>query len=174
MGRKRSRRRSDSGSWWSYYLVSIAIAVVVILGVGVPGNAFTTGSMSRGSSADTVTDINGVHNLNVTSELQEGSTGCLVEVTNYLGEETTVNVSLRNDSTDLGTLQTSVLDSVQSGDSVEFTLADGASQTVEMNTNSNTNGSTAYFDVRASGSDIRAEAKNRSAPIGQTADADCL
>jgi hypothetical protein len=156
--------------------VTVAVAVaVVVFGVGVPGAAFSTGSADRSSSVDVVDDPDGVAALNVTTTLQEGTSGqCLVKVTNNAGRDVTVNVSLREDSRDLGELQReSGLLGTQTGDSLEFSLADGGTETVNMNANDGTAGNTTYFHVTTTASGLNAQFENRSAPIEQSAGTTC-
>jgi hypothetical protein len=147
----------------------------VLFGVGAPGAAFDAGDVDRAESADVVSDPDGAVALNVTTALQEGTSGqCLVRVTNDLGTDVTVTVSLRDDSTDLGDLQHSNdLLGPESGEAVEFSLAAGSTSTVEMNTNGSTAGNVTYFHVEVSASGLSGTLRNRSAPIQQSAGTTC-
>lgn len=173
MARYRSRSRSRGrGPRWRVPSVLFVIAVVLLV-TAVPTNAVNFGTADRSSSIDVVGDVDGVQKLNVTSELEDGTEGCLVEVTNHLSQDVTVNVSLREDSTSYGTLKASLIDSLASGDSVEFNLAAGDTQTVSMDVNSGTAGNTTYFHVNSTGPGIYAETLNRSAPIKTSATSSC-
>jgi len=166
--RRRSRKRGGSRGRWR--AIASAALVVVALAAGAPSGALDVGVADRTASVDVVGDIDGAQKLNVTSELEEGSEGCLVRVTNNLGQDVTVNVSLRENSTGYGTLRAGLL---ASGDSVEFNLADGETQTVNMDVNSGTAGNTTYFHVNSTGSGVYAETLDRSAPINASADTSC-
>lgn len=173
--RSRSRRRGPRSRW--YALASAGVVLVIVLfGTGLPGAAFSTGALDRTGSADVVGDDTGTMALNVTSELQEGTSGqCLVKVTNNAGTDVTVKVSLRDDSTHLGTLQQSTdLLGLETDNAVKFDLAAGNTKTVSMNTDSNTAGNTTYFHVNAtSGNDFTANLTDRSAPIVQSGNTTC-
>lgn len=164
----RSRRRRRGGRT----LTRVALAVAVVLfavATGLPGAASTVGTVSRTAAVDAVDDGRAAHELNLTTALEEGRTNCLVTVTNRLGRSVTVTVALGADSTDLGTLRTDGA----SGDTVQFSLADGASQTVDVDVAAGTNGSTASFVVNAEGSGLSVTDVNRDAPIRQDAATDC-
>lgn len=148
------------------------VITLVFLATTGPTNAHTLGTVDRSSSIDVVGDIDGIQKLNVTSELGEGTGGCLVDVTNHLGQDVTVNVSLHEDSTAYGNLNVSLSGST-GGDSVEFNLAAGETQTVNMDVNSGTAGNTTYFHVNSTGAGIYAETLSRSAPIKTSATNSC-
>lgn len=173
MSRRRSRSRTRGRARWRSLTVGFIVVVLVVGTVGPPTVAFDAGTADRSTSIGVVDDLYGAQGLNVTSELQEGTEGCLVEVTNDLGQDVTVTVSLRDDSTSYGTLKASLVDEVASGDTVRFDLASGDTQTVNMDVNSGTAGNTTYFHVNASGTGIYAETNNRSAPIVSSAGATC-
>lgn len=173
MSRRRSRSRTRTGSRWRVLTIALIATVLVLGSIGPPTIAFEAGTADRSSSIGVVDDLDGAHGLNVTSELEEGSENCLVDVTNRLGQSVTVTVSLRDDSTEHGTLNVSLVDESNSGDTVQFDLADGDTQTVKMDVGTGMAGNTTYFHVNASGSGVYAETKNRSAPIASSADTTC-
>lgn len=176
MPRNRSRRRRRGPRRAGFVSWSLVLLTAILLvGTGVPGVAFDTGSGHRGASIDAVDDIDGAATLNVTSALQEGTDAqCLVQITNHLGKDVTLNVSLRSDSTQLGELQRNDDNlGLQKGDSIEFDLADGAAKTVNMNVDSGTAGNTTYFHVRATASGLSVELNDRNAPIQQSAGTTC-
>lgn len=175
MSRDRSRRRSRGRGRGRTGLGSTAlvVALVVFVASGVPGLAVTQGAVDRNSAVDVVDDLDGAQKLNVASELQEGSESCLVEITNNLGQDVTVTVTLAENSKVYGNLNVSLADSVLSGDSVEFDLAVGDTQTVKMEANSGTAGNTTYFHVSSTGTGIYAETRDRSAPIKSSASTSC-
>lgn len=173
MARRRSRTRTrgrDGPGGWTGLLVALA---VVIAASGPATVAVTTGQGDRQESVDVVGDTSGVQRLNVTTELEEGVENCLVEVTNHLGQEVTVAVTLRDDSRQYGKLKVTLLDTVKEGDSVEFTLADGDTQTVKMDVDAGSAGNTTYFHVNSSATGIYAETRDRSAPIVSSGDTTC-
>lgn len=172
--RSRSRRRGSRRRWFGSVSVVLVLAALVF-GIGLPGAAFDTASVNRPVSSNVVGDPSGAAELNVTSELQEGTSGqCLVTITNNLGRDVTVETSLRSDSTHLGELQREddVL-GLQKGDTIEFSLASGEKKTVNMNVDSGTAGSTTYFHVNATASGLTVSVTDRSTPIVSSAGTTC-
>lgn len=173
--RTRSRRRGrDRTASWSV-AITLCVAVVLLVGSGVPSVAFETGQSERSPSVDVVEDSGGALGLNVTSALEEGSNDdCLVRLTNHLGQSGTVNVSLRGGSRDLGTLKTETAAlGQQSGDSVEFSLDDGASNEVSMEVKNGTAGNTTAFNVSVVAPGLSVALDGRTAPIEMNAGTTC-
>jgi len=165
--RRRRRRRTGSP-----LTKTVAVAAVLVLALWTPPTAsFTVGEADNGQSVGVVSDIDGSVSLNKTAELDDGvSDNCLVRVTNRLGADATVRVSLSDDSKDLGTLKT---DGGAGGDSVEFTLLKGGTETVYMDVNDGTDGNTTRYTVNATGGGSEAVLSGRSSPIEGTAEESC-
>lgn len=156
-------------------MLSVALLVTGLLvsTVGPPSGAFDAGTVNRSSAIGVADDPDGVQQLDVTTALASGSENCLVEVTNRFGQDVTVTVSLRDDSTTYGTLNVSVDGRTVSGDTVEFALPAGTAQTVEMDVEPGTAGNTTAFDVTATGDGLDASTPNRQAPIESAAGTTC-
>jgi hypothetical protein len=153
--------------------LTLFVAVLLVSTVGPPSGAFDTGTVDRSSAIGVVGDPDGVQQLDVTTALASGSENCLVEVTNRFGQDVTVTVSLHEDSTTYGTLNVSAGGETVSGDTVEFDLPAGTTQTVDMNVETGTAGNTTVFDVTAAGDGLDASTPNRQAPIESTAGTTC-
>jgi hypothetical protein len=87
-----------------------------------------------------------------------------VNVTNNLGREVTVTVTIRNDSTSKGDL---VVDGTNRGNETSISLADGATETVrvEVPDDSSLTDEVLYFHVTATDPGLEVTANNRSVPI---------
>jgi len=169
--RKRRRRGARRGPLKNVFL--LAVVLILIFGVGSPTASFSLGEADRGTSVVVTDDTDGVVSLNKTSALKEGTSGgCLVGVTNQIGETASVEVSLSSSSESLGALKTDPNGTVK-GNSVEFSLDDGASDTVYMDVEEGTAGNTTYYSVKMSTSGIEGVLVERSAPIKETAEETC-
>jgi hypothetical protein len=127
-------RRSRSRGRTSLPLVLVALVIVATAGgvVTAPSTAFTSGTLSRSSTAAVADDANGLVGLDVAASVTAGSSSRLVTVTNRLDRTTTVAVtldtagSLSNTQATLGpgeTLTTSVSVTCDSPpDTVSFTV----------------------------------------------------
>lgn len=137
----RSSRRSRSvGGDRSGTLVVVLVCVLAVTAAGVFGqstDAFTSGTVSRGSTADVAGDSSGLIGLDVASSVTAGSESRLVTVTNRLDRTTAVTVSLDGSTGTLtngqatlapgGTLTTAVTVSCESSaTSVSFTVRSNA------------------------------------------------
>lgn len=163
MKRQTKRRLSRRRSWKGRVLLAF---IVVLVATGLPTSSFESGSLARPSLIPIAVDNDAVLSLNVTSELKEGQSNCLVRVTNKFGiSSVTVEVSLRNDSIGFGDLKNPDTPII-TGDTVTFPLANGETKTVKMDVLDNTNGSVVYFHTNSTASGFRASAMNRTAPIG--------
>lgn len=171
------RRRSRGAKRSTILRYAVLFVAVLLVGYGVapvsPTGAFTTADVSRHPSIDVVRDIDAALELDKTADVQEGTTQCIVVVTNRLAREETFAVSLADRSTDLGHLEVSLIDSLKKGDTVKFTLSAGSSQTVKLAANSGTNGSTAYYHVNTTATDLGVQATDRTAPIVNSSTAGC-
>ena len=159
------RRRRRGGRWLSTTAVVAVVLLAAAFGSGhVASSSFSTGDASRGSGLDVAEDESGAHALDVAAAVHINATDPLVNVTNHLGRPVTITVSLRSDSTHIGDL---VVDGVTAGDTAEFTLAEGATETVSIDIpdDSNLTDETVYFDVDASDTGLAVAAPNRSAPV---------
>ena len=91
--RSRSRKESDKRSWALFAVVAIAGGLIVAGFVVAPSEAFTTGSVDRGTIVPVVGDDTGFLGIDVTDSLQAGGESQLVTVTNNLNRTLTVDVS---------------------------------------------------------------------------------
>lgn len=161
----RVRSRGRHGMLRITLLVGILLLGVVYLGgFGVESTAFRTGETHRGATADVSIDESGAHTLDTTQAVHINATEPLVNVTNRLGQDVTVTVTLADGSTDIGAL---VVDGVSEGDVATFTLIAGATQTVDLDIPDDESlvGRTVYFHVAASATGLDVNATNRSAPV---------
>ena len=167
--RKRGSRRRGSRTTFPA-LVTLACGVLVIaVVVGTGGMAtasFTTAEASRGSAVDVTSDELGAHSLDVAPAVHINSTSPLVNVTNRLGQDVTITVQLRDDSTHIGNL---VVDGTVVGNETSFTLGKGAVETVQLAVpdDGSLTDETVYFSVDASASGLEVTAPNRSAPVNE-------
>jgi len=174
MARRKKRRKGRRGRSPVTKAALVGTLILLVLGVGIgpPSASFSIGESDRDSSVAVVDDTDGVVTLNKTSELREDSPdNCLVEVTNHMGESTTVTVSLASSSGDLGSLKTDPNGST--ADSVEFSLGDGATETVYMEVKNGTAGNTSYYAVEATTPETVATLSDRSSPITETSGGTC-
>lgn len=166
MSRRYSRGgRSLSLLPWASLMVGALLVTAAVVGSGGVGTAsFDVAESDRGSMANVTSDESGAHSLDVAQAVHINATESLVNVTNRLGQEVTVTVTLRDDSAHLGDL---VIDGTVVGNSTSFTLTQGATQTVsiEIPDDSSLSTETVYFHANASGSDIEVTAPDRSAPV---------
>lgn len=169
----KKRRSRGSGRSLPKKTVLVTLVVLLLFGWGSPTASFSLGESDRGTSVAVTDDTNGLVGLNKTSELKEGaSDNCLVGVTNQLDESATVDVSLGSSSGDLGSLKVGPNGTLE-GNSVEFSLNDGASETVYMDVDAGTAGNTTYYSVNVSTSGVQGILAERSAPIKGTAGKTC-
>lgn len=138
-----------------------ALVVVGAVLSGIPAASFTSADLTRGSSATVVDDPTGVLSLDVAASVQKNNRERLVDVTNNLGKTVSVTVTLQDGSQ--GDLYIGSGDTTGS-DSVTFNLADGATQTIEVQTTGNPN-TDMYFDVTATATAIDITMNNRFTTI---------
>lgn len=166
MRKRRSRSRGSKGSTPGLAtLLSSLLVVAIVLGGGAMGTAsFSAGETPRGSSVDVTGDKQAALSLDTATSVQVNSTDPLVNVTNQLGQDVTVTVALRADSTEKGEL---VLDGARVGNSTSFSLAQGATQTVEIAVANDTSlaGGSIFFRVDASASGIDVAAPDRETQV---------
>jgi Tfp pilus assembly protein PilV len=161
--RRRSRRRSGT----RHPLVTacgVALVALLVVGVSLPAASFTHGESPRGSAVDITSDENAALTLHTADAVYINDTSDLVAVTNHLGRDVTVTVTLRSDSTEKGDL---VVDNTTVGNETSFTLAAGTQETVriEIPDDSSLTDETVYFHVSVSESGLTADATDRSTPI---------
>lgn len=171
MRRRRSRRRGSRPLVPALVLVaSVLLVVAAVFGSAGMGTAsFSTGELTRSSAVNVTDDATAAHELSIADSVAPNATGELVTVTNHLGQDVTVTVTLRADSEAVGHLvvDDATVDDATVGNSTSFSLARGASQTVELNISGD--GSlpteTVYFHVNASGATIDVTSPDRSVPV---------
>lgn len=164
------RRRSRSGGRRGRRVLAVVLFVVVVTLAPLPAVSSTVGELGRATAVEVDSDENGLVALNVSSELHEDATNCLVVVTNNRDRTVTTTVSLDAGSQDEGDL---VVPSGGSGDGDEVTVDVGAGdqQRFDMNVYNNTSGTTVYFDVYATTESTSFTLPDRSSPITTSADA---
>jgi hypothetical protein len=140
------------------------LLVVLVLGATLPAASFTEGHAPRGSDVAVASDENAALRLDTASAVYINETSDLVNVTNNLGREVTVTVTIRNDSTSKGDL---VVDGTNRGNETSISLADGATETVrvEVPDDSSLTDEVLYFHVTATDPGLEVTANNRSVPI---------
>lgn len=163
MKRRRSRQRRRTRNP-IVTACGVLVVLVLVVGATLPAASFTHGAVPRGANADITMDESGALALNVADAVSANDTSDLVGVTNHLGRDVTVTVTLRSDSTDEGEL---VVDGTTVGDEASITLSQGANETVRIKIpgNSSLTDETVYFHVSASEPGLTANARDRSAPI---------
>lgn len=158
MTRRRSRRVLP---------LTVALLVVLALGASVlPAASYSAANVDRGLSAGVADDPNAMVGLTITENVTVGTTEQLVVVTNGLGTDATVTVSLASGSMSKGNLSANGA----TGDELSFTLAAGGSQTVDVavaNESANV-GTDLVFHVTAAGSGVTATVDGRRTTITDT------
>lgn len=146
------------------FATGVLLVAFVLGGASMGATSFTAGDASRNSGVDVVSDDQGALALDVASAVHVNSTDPLVNVSNQLGQDVTVTVALRDDSDHVGDL---VVDGANVGNSTSFALAQGETQTVEIEIpdDESLTDETASFSVDASGTGIEVTAANNSAPV---------
>lgn len=156
-----TRRRSGPrrGPW---LVVAVALACLC-LASALPAASYSTANVGRGVSAGVVDDPNAMVGLSVAQSVTMGTTDDLVVVTNGLGSDATFTVSIRNDSTAKGDLSVNGA----TGDRVDFDLAAGASQQVDVAVTNDTAYADTYlyFDVRADSAGLDATVSDRKTTV---------
>lgn len=161
--RRRTRRRSESRS--PIITVSaILIVVALVVGVSLPASSFTHGELPRSSGVNVTSDENAALGLDTAQTVYINDTSNLVTVTNQLGNDVTITVTLRDDSTHIGDL---VVDGETHGNETSFSLARGSTETVRIQVpdDSSLADENAYFHVRASVSGLTVKALDRHAQV---------
>ena len=161
--RRRTRRRSQT----RHPLVTacgVLLVVVLVVGVSLPAASFTHSEAPRGASVDVASDGNAALTLDTAQAVYSNDTSKLVGVTNHLGRDVTVTVTLHSDSTGIGDL---VVDNTTHGDEASFTLPRGANETVRIKIpdDSALTDEVVSFHVTGSAPGLTANARNRSAPV---------
>lgn len=164
-GRRSRRRGSRSPIPTLVLIVGAAIVVVAAFGGAGAGSAsFDTAQVDRNGAVNVTDDASAAHALDTADAVHLNTTEPLVNVTNRLGTDVTVTVGLRDDSTHIGDL---VVDGTVVGNETSFSLAAGATRTVELKVpdDSTLSSETVYFHVNASGDGIEVTAPDRSVPV---------
>lgn len=163
---RRSRRRGSRTTIPGLILLAGGIVLIAfVLGSGGMGTAsFSTADAPRNSSANVVSDESAAHSLDVASTVHINATDPLVNVTNRLGQDVTVTVTLRSDSTHIGDL---VVDGTNDGNETTFTLAKQNTKTVKIMIPDDTSltTETVYLHVYASAPGLEVSAPDRNASV---------
>lgn len=157
-----SRRDRAGGS--TLTLIAVVLVAGLLVGPGSIGlEAFSVGGLDRQGSLTTVGDGSGGATLDPYHGMQSGEQCKLVDVTNSLGTELSVTVSLRSDSTGDGNLTTG---NGNAGDDVTFSLGVDATQQVEIQLESNLDdGTKVYFHVNATSAPVELSATDRYSTV---------
>lgn len=163
---RRSRRRGPRTTMPGLILLAGGIVIIAfVLGSGGMGTAsFSTADTPRGSSVNVTTDELAAHSLDVAPAVHINATDPLVNVTNRLGQDVTVTVTLRSDSTHIGDL---VVDGTNDGNETTFTLAEQNTKTVKIMIPDDTTltSEVVYFHVSASAPGLEVSAPDRNTPV---------
>lgn len=151
------RRYARKGLGGRPGLLSIVLALAV-LATAVPAASFTLGTHPRPASSNVVDDIDGTLGLDVATSVRQKRVQRLVTVTNRLGVSVSVTVAVTNSNQHV-----LYLDGVEQGTQATFTLADGASQQVDVEAHSSED--FVVFDVTASAADVTVNANGRSVEV---------
>lgn len=165
MTRSRRRTRRRSGTRSPIVTVSaVLIVVVLVVGVSLPASSFTHGELPRGAGVNVTSDENAALGLDAAQTVYINDTSDLVTVTDQLGSDITVTVTLRDDSTHIGEL---VVDGEKHGNETSFSLAKGGTETVQIQIpdDSSLTDETVYFHVEATAPGITVKTHDRSAQV---------
>lgn len=164
----RSQRRGPRTTTPGLVLLAAGIVIIVfVLGSGGMGTAsFSTADAPRGNSVNITADESAAHSLDVASAVHINATDPLVNVTNRLGQDVTVTVTLRSDSTHIGDL---VVDGTNEGNDTTFTLVEQNTKTVKIKIPDDTSltTETVYLHVSATAPDLEVNAPDRNAPVNE-------
>ncbi len=144
---------------------TILVVVMLLFGVSIlPAASYSTAGVDRGASLGVADDPDAALGLVITDNVSVGTHEELVVVTNRLGSDVTATVSLDDGSTSKGTLSVA---GGETGDSVSFTLAAGASQQVDVDVanESTLAGDELVFHASANGTGIDATVNDRRTAI---------
>lgn len=164
--RERSRRRGPRSPLPALVLVvgAVLVAAAVFGSAGMGTASFDTGRLDRGGTVGVTDDETAAHRLDVADAVHVNATSPLVNVTNRLGTDVTVTVSLRDDSTHVGDL---VVHGAVVGNRASFDLDAGATRTVAIAIPDDDGlaPGAVYFHANASGGTVDVRAPDRSAPV---------
>ena len=162
----RSRRRGPRTTPSGLLLLAGGIVLIAfVIGSGGMGTAsFSTADVPRENVVNVVVDESAAHGLDVAPAVHINATDPLVNVTNQMGRDVTVTVTLRSDSTDIGDL---VVDGTNEGNETTVTLAEQDTQTVNIRIPDDTSltTETVYFRVSATAPGLEVTAPDRNAPV---------
>lgn len=149
------RRRRVAGARLS--ALAVVLAAVVVAGA-TPATSFTFAHQPRPAGAPVVADADGAFGLDVAASVQANQVDRLLDATNRLGVAVTVTVTVTNtDRHDL------YVGGTNHGDQASFTLADAASQRVDVEAHASVN--EVVVDVTASAAGVSVVAIGRSATV---------
>lgn len=161
--RRRSRRRSQSRSS-IVYVCALLLVIVLVVWVSIPSASFSHGKVPRGVDANVTGDENGALTLDNAQAVYINDTSDLVNVTNRLGRDVTITVTLRSDSTHIGNL---TVNGNSYDNEVSFSLSQGATETVRIKIpdDSSLTDEVVYFHVTASAPGLTAKASDREVQV---------
>lgn len=160
---RRTRTRVNSRTS-AAYVWAVLLAGMVVVGVSLPAASVSQGNVPREATVDVATDGNGALTLDVAQSVPVNDTSDLVDVTNRLGQDVTMTVTLRTDSEHVGDL---VVDGVDRENETSFVLTRGSSQVVQVDVpdDSSLTDEVVYFHVTASAPGLTANALDREAKV---------
>ena len=158
-----SRRSRTGGDATLVVLCVVALLIVQgPLGLG----AFGAGVVERSPHLSVVDDRNGGMDIYPHHAMNSGETCTLVDLTNNVGSNLTVTVSLREDSQSYGNL---TLGNGNEGNETTFQLDAGASQRVGIELDSSIpDGTSVYFHVNATGDPVSIVATDRHSTVNDS------
>lgn len=165
MTRSRSRSRGRAGSYSSLtYACGFLLVGALVVGVSLPSASFSQGEIPRGAVVGVTADENGALGIDRAQAVYINDTSTLVNVTNRLGQDVTVTIALRTDSTHIGDL---VVDDHAYGEQASFTLTRGATKSVDMSIadNSSLTDEVVYFHVTASEPGLTVKTPDREVQV---------
>lgn len=159
--------RRDRGGGGTLSLIAVVLVAGLLVGPGPVGlEAFSTGGVDRQGSLTTVGDGAGGATLDPYHGMQSGEQCKLVDVTNSLGTDLSVTVSLRSDSTGYGNL---TIGNGDEGDDVTFSLGVGATQRVDIQLATNLDdGTKVYFHVNATSAPVEFTGTDRYSTVNSS------
>ncbi|MGZ0748543.1 hypothetical protein [Haloparvum sp. AD34] len=159
--------RRDRGGGSTLSLIAVVLAAGLLVGPGpVAVEAFSTGGVDRQGSLTTVGDGSGGATLDPYHGMQSGEQCKLVDVTNSLGTDLSVTVSLRSDSTGYGNL---TIGNGDEGDEVTFSVGVGATQRVDIQLATNLDdGTKVFFHVNATSAPVEFAGTDRYSTVNSS------
>ncbi|WP_254534838.1 hypothetical protein [Halomarina litorea] len=145
-------------------LCGLVLIGVLVVSASLPAASFTQGEASRGANLNVVGDTNGALKINSSKSVYINDTSDLVTITNHLGRDVTITVTLRNDSIPIGDISAG---SVNYSNETTFTVAQGTAETVQIKIpdDSSLTDEIVYFHITASAPGLTVKALDREVQV---------